>query len=571
MRITQLRLENFKSFKEPTTIDFAPITLLFGPNSAGKSSIVQALNILKNGVKDYSHTKFNRLFHTSDTKRAQSFSIGASVELSSMDIIESRSANELIELIEVYEESLHESYIDFSRFTSLIDSVGVTLNYVPGQMVDQFEVWFNQVPFFRVSSTVKQTVNNLFSDGGNSYSGRQELGSNSWIISEVNKTHSLFENTDFSEVFNVLTDALNQDIFNGDFVIGLEGKVPSVSMQVSLPSTSWESGTTTTLERKILTSFVELLLTSPFEILYGELDASSHLGPLRIVPDVREEFHESKDYDGSRFWQKLSQVNEHYSSFELVNSVNEWLKSLNSGYSIDLFERRIGYEHIELYNSSKVDRMLTGIEAMGEFDGKTTSQIALEKNNYTVDFERKKHKTFYDSAEILQHNIVAFKASDGSHHAGAQDIGVGMSQVLPVIVGSLMPEIRFFSMEQPELHIHPRMQGALADLFISEAIESDFNYRVNWKIGDERDPFKLVKPESAVKSFFIETHSEHLVLRLLRRVREEQVIPEFISVLYVQNIDGISSIKKIRINESGGFNDLWPNGFFEERDEDLAW
>lgn len=47
MRITQLSLTNFKSFKDTQTIVFAPVTLLFGPNSVGKSAILMALFYLQ--------------------------------------------------------------------------------------------------------------------------------------------------------------------------------------------------------------------------------------------------------------------------------------------------------------------------------------------------------------------------------------------------------------------------------------------------------------------------------------------------------------------------------------------
>ena len=47
MRITKLSLTNFKSFKETQTIEFAPVTLLFGPNSVGKSTVLIALFYLQ--------------------------------------------------------------------------------------------------------------------------------------------------------------------------------------------------------------------------------------------------------------------------------------------------------------------------------------------------------------------------------------------------------------------------------------------------------------------------------------------------------------------------------------------
>lgn len=47
MIITALTIENFKGIREPVRIEFKPITLLFGANSAGKSTIIQAIHYLR--------------------------------------------------------------------------------------------------------------------------------------------------------------------------------------------------------------------------------------------------------------------------------------------------------------------------------------------------------------------------------------------------------------------------------------------------------------------------------------------------------------------------------------------
>jgi predicted ATPase len=95
--------------------------------------------------------------------------------------------------------------------------------------------------------------------------------------------------------------------------------------------------------------------------------------------------------------------------------------------------------------------------------------------------------------------------------------------------------------EQPELHLHPRLQGDLADLFIETALK-----------GEQQN------------TFLLETHSEALILRLLRRVREGVIKPDDIAILYVSAGDNGSTVKHIRIDEDGDFLDRWPNGFFEE-------
>ena len=81
------------------------------------------------------------------------------------------------------------------------------------------------------------------------------------------------------------------------------------------------------------------------------------------------------------------------------------------------------------------------------------------------------------------------------------DVGVGISQMIPVIVGCLRDQQGILAIEQPELHVHPAIQVGLGDLFI-QAVQAQQS-----RLG-------------AGKTLLVETHSEHIMLRLLRRIRE---------------------------------------------------
>ncbi|MBK8578097.1 MAG: AAA family ATPase, partial [Candidatus Accumulibacter sp.] len=119
------------------------------------------------------------------------------------------------------------------------------------------------------------------------------------------------------------------------------------------------------------------------------------------------------------------------------------------------------------------------------------------------------------------------------------DVGVGISQVLPIVVGAVAPGGSVLAIEQPELHIHPAMQVALGDLFIEGATKRGM-------------------------SFLIETHSEHLILRLMRRIREGSISPTQIGVVFVEPVQGGRRFVELGIDEEGDFIDEWPGGFFEE-------
>ena len=130
-----------------------------------------------------------------------------------------------------------------------------------------------------------------------------------------------------------------------------------------------------------------------------------------------------------------------------------------------------------------------------------------------------------------------------------RDVGIGISQVLPVLVMAYASKSKLLAMEQPEIHLHPALQAELGDAFIESAL------------GERQN------------TFILETHSEHLILRLMRRMRETYqgketglppITPDDISVLYVEPDGARSIVREMPLNELGELVKSWPGGFFEE-------
>ena len=151
------------------------------------------------------------------------------------------------------------------------------------------------------------------------------------------------------------------------------------------------------------------------------------------------------------------------------------------------------------------------------------------------------------SADVLQDLVLIDKRTGTpvSH----RDVGIGVSQVLPVLVSAYAWKDSLLAIEQPEIHLHPALQAELGDVFVESAL-------------------------GAGNTFLIETHSEHLLLRLMRRMRQTStgdlpdgvvaVRPEDVMVLFVEPDGPKSIVREMPLNERGELVKAWPGGFFEE-------
>jgi len=130
-----------------------------------------------------------------------------------------------------------------------------------------------------------------------------------------------------------------------------------------------------------------------------------------------------------------------------------------------------------------------------------------------------------------------------------REMGLGITQVLPILYAAKCMEDNDIFIEQPELHLHPAAQSELADVFI-ESIRKNNN------------------------DFMIETHSEHLLLRMMKRMRQTsegtledeslKLTPDDICLLYVDSDGENTYILELELDEDGTLLDPWPGGFFEE-------
>ncbi len=123
------------------------------------------------------------------------------------------------------------------------------------------------------------------------------------------------------------------------------------------------------------------------------------------------------------------------------------------------------------------------------------------------------------------------------------DVGFGVSQVLPVVVECFyVPARSIVIFEQPEIHLHPAVQAELADLFI-DAIRAREG-------GADRNV-----------QFIIESHSEHLLRRLQRRIAEGALAPQDAALYFVDSTGGEARIAELEVDSYGRISN-WPDNFF---------
>ncbi|MCY4234666.1 MAG: AAA family ATPase [Bacteroidetes bacterium] len=159
-------------------------------------------------------------------------------------------------------------------------------------------------------------------------------------------------------------------------------------------------------------------------------------------------------------------------------------------------------------------------------------------NRLDIAYELQIEKTNISNDVIYEIRFV--DTTNNSVDINLNDLGFGISQILPVVVQCIASCGKILTIQQPELHIHPSLQANLGDLF-TESIYTHQNQLI------------------------IETHSEHLVLRLLRLVRKGKLKHDDISILYVGRNPTGTYVKRLCLDENGDFLDHWPGGFFPER------
>lgn len=179
---------------------------------------------------------------------------------------------------------------------------------------------------------------------------------------------------------------------------------------------------------------------------------------------------------------------------------------------------------------------------LNALDGTELAEV-LKKNLSIRDEINKLLAEFSVAIDVEKVNDIIHKITVNQDAVNLEltDVGFGISQVLPILVQAyLSPENSITIIEQPEIHLHPKMQAWLTDALIKIALEGH-------------------------KRFLIETHSEALVRRVrLRIVDEDSSLTEKDVAIYHlerNKIKGLTSLNIVPISSDGDIT--WPKDFMD--------
>jgi hypothetical protein len=302
--------------------------------------------------------------------------------------------------------------------------------------------------------------------------------------------------------------------------------------------------------RFFLPRTLDEMLKGVNEAVTAELARLRYLGPLRSYPPRHLAFAQHHDPNwragGGYAWDVVRR------DARVRTLVNEWLNSpdrLQTHYELCI-RSLVGIDSLDAPLLEGLEQLHEGgldVEYEPESEHTIGGAIPIIKD---IEAEAARMRDLIQTSDVEKLSELILVDRRSNTVVSHRDVGIGISQVLPVLVSAYAAKGCLLAIEQPEIHLHPALQADLGDVFIRSAL------------GEARN------------CCIIETHSEHLLLRVMRRMREtvdgslpegqSPVRPEDVVVLFVERDGTRSIVREMPLNERGELVKAWPGGFFEE-------
>ena len=564
MRLTRIEVQNFKGIGNRQQIHLRPITLLFGPNSAGKSTILQALHylreILERGNIDPDVTiagglidlgGFAALVHNHELDRTVTLKVA--LDVSDEQGVEGLPLNDGQSIGEPEFAELPIRYLVGEsgeyRANAVVQEIGLEVDVRWSELeqapyVGRLAIDLDGEPLVAIVSPPQEGRAQL-TDFNFAHPMLRRLDlpddESSDEAGELTASSSPLKEEIWALAREAAADRSTPEIPDDQLRIAVgtgQGALPRLDRELILdirdPDVKKAELEENTPRVNGLRSLLSEMILGPARLVRDHLAKMTYIGPLREIPTraYRSQVtpDEARWADGLAGWDLL--YNDR--SGDLMEEVNRWISGesrLGTSYRLE----RVEFKEVPV--PSAIHQMFE--RGLNEDDIGDLQEL-------------------YGS--LAPRNEIALRDFEKGILVAPCDVGVGISQMVPVVVAALRKQDGILAIEQPELHVHPAIQTGMGDLFI-RAVATD--------------PSGLM----SAKTLIVETHSEHIMLRLLRRIRETTddelppgvagLSPEDLSVIYVESADEGVRFRSLRVDAEGEFLDRWPRGFFEERAGEL--
>ncbi|MBB6002850.1 AAA family ATPase [Arcicella rosea] len=552
--LTGIKFKNYKAFLEGH-LEIKPVTILLGANSVGKSSLIQLFLMLQ-------ETALAKNYKSALKLHGGLFSLGEGINL-----FRNKDSNNALHFeIEFNEPALSET-IQRDFFDRYFDEVINFSYFIFSRLPNNnngSDLKFIQEKFIKDKSSNQKQLRDIGLFGH----GKRDLNKSSRedFISLITRTNDFIKKIKDRDIFKEITQSIfyfrsnfvgqmllhNKDeiILTYDFLKKLQEIKNSEKVSIEYDFMYGDSALKIKNFKLKIGGF-EIVNVNFNDVSGAESFITSDIVDFekinsKQIHDFKQVFKNNKTVFSFIENYEYTEHNNSVFCFYFINFISQVINKLEESFNT----QKINYvsplrAHPKRYyflDKAKANSFLDTL------DGEAIAEILKEDSTLkeSVNNWFKKFNLHIDVGPIkdIIHQIVV---KQNSLDLDITDVGFGVSQVLPVIIqGFLSKERSITLVEQPEIHLHPKMQADLADLFIDIAVR------------------KHTKKDGFVtnKYLIIETHSEYLLKRLRRRISENKITPDKVAIYYLEPQEDTKSaqIKRIDISEKGAFD--WPKDFY---------
>lgn len=453
--LKSISLENYKCFDKLEDLEIAPLTILCGVNSSGKSSILKSLLMLKQSFES-NYDKNSLLFNGDYTTNGSYADVVTDHKFTNNVTLSNKFVIENSNFLPTFEKNTLKDLSNFLLIDNpdLIDKVYITFKIILKRKSSKKYIHDNIIFSYLVEYDILTKENKQYKNHINI-----SLGENSKYIIDI-----------LSDNLNIEKEYTNCSCF-------FQG------LTVSNIVTDSNSNSLKPDELSIIYSLSK--------IIGHQYKGIKYIAPLRKEP--------------TRIYTILQDENDIGLYGEFTPQVIYTHKNDNISFVLP--------PQNNIFQTGR--KKCSFIEHINRW----CSYLGIEDINIPSD--------------DFNSNIINFKIG----HFNYDDVGFGISQILPILTTCfLMKWHETLILQQPEIHLHPKMQMNFADFLLCSAYTG--------------------------KNIIIETHSDHIINRVLRRVLERPLLKDKVKIYFIDK-NSQNNVQEMKIDLVNGFINA-PEDFFSQ-------